>query len=398
MSELSATDQLDRRGFISAAIGASAAFSAAVMPTSAETGTATPIPPRGGTAYTGDMIEGKPVVTSLDVEDLEPGRKHLLYFQGVQTPAGQHAYVSTMVAKGAQPGPRVALISGVHGDEISSIRTVQRVMEQLDPAAMAGTVLAVFDVSRPALVTMQRRWPNTGRGIGLIDINREWPGNANGGTASSRHAALVFSQLLAPNADYAIDFHTAATGMDMTDLLLAPMDQPEVHEMAELFPVRQIFDFAGYPGLLALALADVGIPTFTPEVGAPRIVDQEMIPAFVEGTLNVLKHHGILAGPIGRTSTDTAAFVGDGQHVVAASAGGFVEVLVQLDEEVSPGQMVATQRNAFGEVVVDYATDTAGRVAAFRTDATAEPGDPLVFILFDSTAPQEQDVAEVVPE
>ena len=398
MSELSAHEQLDRRGFISAAIGASAAFSAAVMPTSAETGTATPVPPRGGTAYTGDMIEGKPVVTALDVEDLEPGQKHLLYFQGVQTPAGQHSYVSTMVAKGAQPGPRVALISGVHGDEMSSIRTVQRVMEQLDPAAMAGTVLAVFDVSRPALVTMQRRWPNTGRGIGLIDINREWPGNANGGTASSRHAALVFSQLLAPNADYAIDFHTAATGMDMTDLLLAPMDQPEVRAMAELFPVRQIFDFAGYPGLLAVALADVGIPTFTPEVGAPRIVDQEMIPAFVEGTMNVLKHHGILPGPIGRTSTDTAVFVGDGQHVVAASEGGFVEVLVQLDEEVSPGQTVATQRNAFGEVVADYATDTGGRVAAFRTDATAEPGDPLVFILFDSTAPQEQDAAEVVPE
>ena len=85
-------------------------------------------------------------------------------------------------------------------------------------------------------------------------------------------------------------------------------------------------------------------------------------------------------------------------HVVAASDGGFVEVLVRLDEEVAPGQKVATQRNAFGEVVADYTTDRGGRIAAFRTDATAEPGDPLVFILFDSTAPQEQDVAEVVPE
>jgi len=198
MPDPSATDQIDRRGFISAAIGESAAFSVVVMPASADTA-ATPVAPAlGGTVYTGDMIEGKQVITALDVEDLEPGQKHLLYFQGVQTPAGQHSYVSTMVAKGAQPGPRVALISGVHGDEMSSIRTVQRVMEQLDPVAMSGTVLAVFDVSRPALVTMQRRWHNSGRGIGLIDINREWPGNANGGTASSRHAALVFSQLLAP--------------------------------------------------------------------------------------------------------------------------------------------------------------------------------------------------------
>ena len=67
MPELSAHEQLDRRGFISAAIGASAAFSAAVMPASADTGTATPVPPKGGTAYTGDQIEGKQVITALDV-------------------------------------------------------------------------------------------------------------------------------------------------------------------------------------------------------------------------------------------------------------------------------------------------------------------------------------------
>jgi uncharacterized protein len=124
MSELLAHDQLDRRGFISAAIGASAALTTSMMPASADTGTATPVPARGGTAYTGDVIEGKQVISALDIEDLEPGQKYLFYFQGVQMPAGQHSYVSVMVAKGAQAGPRAALISGVHGDEISSIRTV----------------------------------------------------------------------------------------------------------------------------------------------------------------------------------------------------------------------------------------------------------------------------------
>ena len=58
---------------------------------------------------------------------------------------GQHWYVSVMVAKGARPGKRIALVSGVHGDEISSVRTLQTVMDQLDPAAMSGAVLAVLD-------------------------------------------------------------------------------------------------------------------------------------------------------------------------------------------------------------------------------------------------------------
>src|SRR6202023_1467746 len=107
------------------------------------------------------------------------------------------------------------------------------------------------------------------------------------------------------NADYAIDFHTSATGMDMSALHLARMDLSEVREMAELFPIDQIFDNPGYPGLLANAFIDAGIPAFTPEIGAPRILDHSMIPLFVEGTMNVLKHHGIITGPMGRTGRDT---------------------------------------------------------------------------------------------
>lgn len=48
------------------------------------------------------------------------------------------------------------------------------------------------------------------------------------------------------------------------------MDLPEV-KGAELFQIDQIFDNPAYPTLLANALIDVGIPAFTPEIGAARI-------------------------------------------------------------------------------------------------------------------------------
>jgi len=134
--------------------------------------------------------------------------------------------VSVTVARGAKPGKRVLLTSGVHGDEISSVHTIQRIMNELDPAQMSGTVIAVPDVSRPALEGMARRWPNSGRGIDLIDMNREWPGNEDGATATSRHAGLLFNKLFRPNADYAIDFHTAATGIDATASLPARSAAP----------------------------------------------------------------------------------------------------------------------------------------------------------------------------
>ena len=394
-------ESLDRRDFMIASvatIGASAGLVANASSASAQASPASasgPARTASATVYTGDVIQGKKVVSALDVDDLEPGRKHFLYFQGVEMPTGQHWYVSVTVARGAKPGKRVVLVSGVHGDEMSSVHTVQTVMNQLDPAQMSGTVMAVTDVSRAAMEGMQRRWPNAGRGADLIDMNREWPGDENGLTAPSRHAGLLFNRLLRPNADAAIDFHTGTTGFEVTAFNIAGMDVPEVRAMVELYPVSQIFDNHVYPGVLHNAFMDVGIPAFTPEIGAARVLDHEMIGLFVEGTMNVLKHYGIVAGPMGRTGKDVNVFVGNSAFPILATEGGLVEHLVRLNDKVKPGQTVAVQRNSFGEVVAEYTSAVAGEVTGQRSDAMAEPGNPLVFILFHKDAP---DRGETYPE
>ena len=90
-------DGLDRRDFMIASIatvGASAVLARNAGPATAQdTSTSSGDVASGEsqrTVYTGDVIEGKKVVSVLDVSDLEPGRKHLLYFQGVEMPTGQH--------------------------------------------------------------------------------------------------------------------------------------------------------------------------------------------------------------------------------------------------------------------------------------------------------------------
>jgi uncharacterized protein len=390
MSNDQGPDSLNRRHFMLTAVGTSAALAASSDSRVTRAATAS-----RGTAFTGDTIDGKKIVSALDISDLEPGKKHFLYFQGVETPTGQHWYVSVTVAKGAKAGKRGVLTSGVHGDEMSSVHTVQTVMSQLDPAQMSGTVMAVTDVSRPALESMQRRWPNQGRGIDLIDMNREWPGNENGASAPSRHAGLLFNRLLRPNADFAIDFHTGTTGFELTAFNIGGMDVPEVKAMVELYPVGQIFDNHVYPGVLHNAFMDVGIPSFTPEIGAARVLDPEMISLFVEGTMNVLKHHGIVAGPMGRTGKDVPVFVGNSAYPIPATAGGLVEHLVKLNDKVEAGQNVAIQRDSFGEVVAEYTSGVAGEIMGQRSDAMAEPGNPLVFILFNKPGPED---VQVYPE
>jgi uncharacterized protein len=395
-------EDLDRRDFMIASIATLGASAALVGDVDAANAQGTAASSAGaassaaqGTVYTGSVIQGKRVISALDVNDLEPGQKHLLYFQGVQMPTGQHWYVSVIVAKGVRSGKRAALVSGVHGDEMSPVHMIHTVMNELDPAEMSGTVMAVTDVSRPALEAMARRWPNSGRGDGLIDMNREWPGNENGVTATSRHAGLLFNRLLRPNADIAIDFHTGTTGFDVTAFNIARMDMQEIKAMVDLYPVRQVWNSSVYRGVLAEELIDVGIPCFTPEMGRARVLDFEIISMFAEGTMNVLKHHGIITGPMGRTSKDLSVFIGNSAFPIVATTGGFVEHLVKLNDKVEAGQKVAIQRNSFGEVVAEYTSSVAGEVAGQRSDAMSEPGNPLVFILFHKAA---QGGVEVYPE
>lgn len=339
--------------------------------------------PAGSTVYTGDVIMGKKVVSALDISDLEPGQKHSLYFQGEQSPTGQYWHVSVIVAKGRNPGRRITLTSGVHGDEMSSIRTVQMVMDQLDPASMSGSVMAVLDISRPALDGMQRRWPNQGRGIDLVDMNREWPGNENGASAPSRHAGIVFNRLLKPNSDVAIDFHTGTTGLACSDFIIGNRQIPEIKTMIELYPIRQVWDSTAYPGVLHEAFTAAGIPSFCPEVGAARSLDLKLIAPFVEGTMNVLKHHGVIGGSIGRVASDAGTFVGNSAFPILATHGGFIEHLVNLNDKVTAGQRVIVQRNSFGEVVAEYSSAVDGEVGAIRSDCSSEPGNVLMFVLFN---------------
>jgi len=120
-----------------------------------------------------------------------------------------------------------------------------------------------------------------------------------------------------------------------------------------------------------------------------------MISLFVEGTMNVLKHHDIVAGPMGRTGKDVGVFIGNSALPVLATQGGLVEHLVKLNDRVEAGQKVAIQQKSFGEVVAEFTSSVAGEVTGQRSDAMSEPGNPLAFILFHKMIP---DDGETYPE
>lgn len=334
---------------------------------------------RAATVFTGDIIDGKRVVTTVDLADLPVG-KHSLYFRGTQMGTGQYWYVPLVVAKGAQPGTRVLLTAGIHGDEISSMESVRQVMAALDPATMSGSVIAAYGVSRASIERVQREWPTV---HSSFNINRAFPGTANGTNPAARQAYLVWSQLFQPNTDVSIDFHTQATGSAFADFIYADLRKPEVRTMVSLYPIAQVKNDPGEPGTVETSFVASGIPSATLELGGPRIYDKTMIALFTEGTLNVLKHYKVMPGPMGRTAKDANTFIADGFSHIRATAGGFLDMQVGLKDKVVAGQTVAIQRNAFGETVAEYKSPVTGEVAVIKLDAMVEPGTRVMTILYN---------------
>jgi len=350
------------------------------------------------TAYTGDTIEGKQVISQLDLADLTPGQMHRFMFRGAETATGQYWYVPVLVAKGARPGKRILFVAGVHGDELNPIAAVQATFATLDPAKMTGSAIAIIGPSRPSIENITRTWTINDLGGEQINPNRTWPGREDG-NAVERHSWLITHKLIRGNVDIGIDHHTAGTGVDFARFVFAYADSPASIELGGLYPVDQIMLYTGIPGTLEYSLVQAGIPAVTTELGGPRGFVPEMVKMGVDGNHNVLVHYGVLPGPKRQTAADRNVFIGDDIESVQAVAGGFVTLLVKLNDTVANGQKIAIQRNGFGDVVHEYLAPAIGRVAVIGTDAATERGGRIAYILVDraSCAGGQCDVDDILP-
>ena len=107
-----------------------------------------------------------------------------------------------------------------------------------------------------------------------------------------------------------------------------------------------------------------------PEIGAARVLDREMIPLFVEGTMNVLKHHGIIAGPMGRTGKDVAVFGANIVTLGGASIG--VRVYDELGSEVAH-RWFATYTKRYTGSFIDAHTVARARRLHARCETAMTP-------------------------
>ncbi|WP_253249451.1 M14 family metallopeptidase [Serratia fonticola] len=342
---------------------------------------------QAATVYTGDKIGGNPVISKLDVDDLEAGKVYRFMFQGTSNGIGQHWYVPVMVAKGAQPGPKLGLQAAVHGDELNGTRVIQQVFEKLDPAELKGSVIGAVGANPSGMLANNRNWQLANDGGDMVDFNRVWPGKEKG-NAAEQQAWLLWNNLWAGNATLFVDMHTQSRGTEYPLFIYADYRNPQVKQMAELFPADQIKADPGEKGSVETTFVENKIPAITLEIGKPKLYQPELIARSLTGVRNLMVQQGMTAGTLGTTAKEQKTFIGNEMSSIRAEVGGFAEVLVKVGDTVVKGQKVAVQRNAFGDIIREYTATHDGRVLAIGNDPLREPRALLVRILFNNPEPQ----------
>lgn len=135
------------------------------------------------TEYLGDVLQGRQVIGSLNVEDLPVG-EHQFWFQVTSDGLGQPKNMPVSVFKGSQEGPKLMITAGIHGDELNGVLAAQQIIRDLVGKTLKGTVTIVPTVNLSGLLNHSRDFISSDPGSCPANLNRLFPGDAHGLAAS----------------------------------------------------------------------------------------------------------------------------------------------------------------------------------------------------------------------
>ena len=291
-------------------------------------------------------------MTTLGTASADPGEIDSGRLTVGETRDGSPIGLPVAVINGAADGKTLYVQAASDGDELNGVGVIQRLVPQIDPAKLAGTILLVGIVNYHAFQIAEHRNP-----IDDTKMNRAYPGDEQG-TSSERIAAATFD--VATRADLVLDLHQGSTSRMINEARVRCGSRHRLHEecleLAKVFDAGFVLDQKGPEGQLARAAPDEGIPTIDPELGGCVGWDDTSIEIGVQGIFNVLRHYDFLNGAVDpRPQTRATGFDRYGSPV-----GGLVRFRRDLGERVTEGDRLFDVTDIFGTTKAEVRADNQG--------------------------------------
>lgn len=302
----------------------------------------------------------------------------------IEVPAGVDAALSipVVVVNGARPGPVLALVSGAHGTEYASIISLEKVIERLDPTALAGTVIII------PLVNV-RSFEQKIAHVNPVDnksMNRYYPGRMDG-TQTERASFLITKQVV-ERCDHLIDLH----GGDI-DESLRPYGYWTVtgnaqqdalsKQMVLAFGLDHIIISADRPKdpaasrYLENTASTRGKASITVEAGHAGTVETDDVESLAEGCFNVMRFLKMLPGTA--APVENPVWIEKVESVNSDQTGIFYP-LVKRGTYVSQGMRLGYVTDYVGKTILDARAPAAGVVTFIRAVPSMTKGETIASI------------------
>jgi N2-acetyl-L-2,4-diaminobutanoate deacetylase len=237
-------------------------------------------------------------------------------------------------------GPTALLTGANHGDEYEGPVALQALTSELDPKQVTGRVIIVPFMNVPAFRAATRTSPLDG-----ANLNRIFPGKADG--TPTEKIADYFDAVLAPMADYVLDFHSGGKTLDFVPFAAAHRLEAKMQEEAciaamQAFnaPYSMVLLEIDNVGMFDTAVEGHGKVFVSTELGGGGTATAKSIGIARKGVRNFLIHAGILAATP-EVAPSVELDMPDGDCFVFAEDDGMIEPLVDLGADVEAGAQIA---------------------------------------------------------
>jgi predicted deacylase len=267
------------------------------------------------------------------------------------------------VVRGRKPGPVLLVSATIHGDEITGVEIIRRLLTHKFINRIRGTLIAIPVVNVYGFVSKTRYLPDR------RDLNRSFPGSETGSMAS-RLAHVLMTAIL-PHCTHIIDLHSGAVNRENLPQIRAKLkDEPELEALAHAFGVPVILDMNLVEGSFREAAYEQGIPVLVYEAGEALRFNEVAIRAGVRGVLNVMAALDMRLKK--RKPRKTAAMIANASRWVRAPQSGILRSVVAIGARVAVGDTLAYINDPLGENNSEIISEVEGIVIG-RTNL------PLVF-------------------
>lgn len=194
--------------------------------------------------------------------------------------------VPVIVSRSIYDGPTVLLSAGLHGDELTGIEIVRQIIRRGINYPACGIIICIPLINVFGFVNQDRDFPD-GR-----DLNRVFPGSANGSLAS--RFAYHLMQDIIPSVDYVIDFHAGGRSRFNVSQIRIEPNNPALDEVANAFLAPFLLYSENIDGSFREACDKVGVNYLLFEGGKALDIHEEVIEEGIQGTMRFLDNLNML--------------------------------------------------------------------------------------------------------